>query len=273
MAGRGAYSRRPRRNWRPNERQRQVLDLLVEGKTNAELAARLGITLDGAKWHVGELLAQTRCEDRQALVRWWRQRREGRATAWIIPAFVTLRPALLLLPLLAAGVALILVVGKDNGAPDLPGVVLSTTVAERPSVLSYTPVVAPTATPWPEDAVEALAKQDEPPSSCEPPERQDLRIVSADELRAQGLVDLGRVVFVGHCPLYVANRADRAVVWMGGGGYVKADFSRGRGVGPCCSYGDFYLEDQRYALKPRCPNLLDGLFWRDPDLVKFQKMA
>ena len=67
---------RLRVDWQPTQRQREVLDALVEGKTNAEIAERLGITVDGAKWHVGELLAQTGCGDRQALARWWRGRRE-----------------------------------------------------------------------------------------------------------------------------------------------------------------------------------------------------
>jgi DNA-binding CsgD family transcriptional regulator len=72
---------RPRGGWQPTRRQREVLDALVEGQSNAEIAARLGITVDGAKWHVGELLAQTGCEDRQALAEWWRERRQKRS--WV----------------------------------------------------------------------------------------------------------------------------------------------------------------------------------------------
>jgi hypothetical protein len=56
-------------------------------------------------------------------------------------------------------------------------------------------------------------------------------------LRAQGLVDLGRLVFVGHCPLYVANRPDRSVIWLGGGGYVRLDTTRGKVTGPLAAQG------------------------------------
>ncbi len=55
-----------------------MLDLLVEGRTNAEIADRLGISFAGAKWHVGELLTETGCEDRQALAYWWEKARDTR---------------------------------------------------------------------------------------------------------------------------------------------------------------------------------------------------
>jgi DNA-binding CsgD family transcriptional regulator len=77
---RGAYGRRTTGDWRPTQRQREVLDALVEGQSNAEIAVRLGITVDGAKWHVGELLAQTGCEDRHALASWWREAKGKRPT-------------------------------------------------------------------------------------------------------------------------------------------------------------------------------------------------
>ncbi|MBK6319809.1 MAG: hypothetical protein IPF51_13765 [Dehalococcoidia bacterium] len=41
-----------------NERQRTVLDLLVAGKTNAEIGDALGMSLDGAKWNVSEILTK-----------------------------------------------------------------------------------------------------------------------------------------------------------------------------------------------------------------------
>lgn len=63
--------------WNPNARQRRVLDLVTSGKTNREIAKALSITLDGAKWHVAELMAMTGTEDRHALAAWWRTRREA----------------------------------------------------------------------------------------------------------------------------------------------------------------------------------------------------
>jgi hypothetical protein len=64
-----------------------VLDLLAEGKTNAEIASQLGFTLDGAKWHVGELLGETGLEDREALARWWKEDREKRHHVLLLGLF------------------------------------------------------------------------------------------------------------------------------------------------------------------------------------------
>lgn len=83
--------RRHRRGWQLNERQRRVLDALVEGRTNAEIAVRLGITVDGAKWHVGELLAQTGLSDRQALARWWVEERDKRRQPAFLPGLIRWR--------------------------------------------------------------------------------------------------------------------------------------------------------------------------------------
>jgi outer membrane lipoprotein-sorting protein/DNA-binding CsgD family transcriptional regulator len=62
-----------------NERQRRVLDLLVQGKTNGEVAAALGITLDGAKWNVSEILGKLGLATREEAADYWRWRnRHGR---------------------------------------------------------------------------------------------------------------------------------------------------------------------------------------------------
>lgn len=45
-------------------RQREVLALLQRGLTNEEIARELGITLDGAKWHVSEIIARLGVRDR-----------------------------------------------------------------------------------------------------------------------------------------------------------------------------------------------------------------
>ena len=65
-----------------SDRQRRILDGLVAGKSNGVLAQELGITLDGVKWHVSQLLWDTGCADRHALADWWR-REQGAAK----PAF------------------------------------------------------------------------------------------------------------------------------------------------------------------------------------------
>lgn len=66
-------------------RQREVLRLIERGHTNGEIAERLGISLQGVKWHVRELLGKLGAESREELierrhaavgwpnpVRWWR---------------------------------------------------------------------------------------------------------------------------------------------------------------------------------------------------------
>jgi|GEM_PF-5125876 len=58
-----------------NARQREVLDLLVAGKTNSEIGEALGITLDGAKWHVSEILTKLGLASREDAAAYWRWRR------------------------------------------------------------------------------------------------------------------------------------------------------------------------------------------------------
>lgn len=53
-------------------RQREVLKMLAHGRTNAEIASELGISLDGAKWHVSEVMARLDVESRDEAADWWR---------------------------------------------------------------------------------------------------------------------------------------------------------------------------------------------------------
>lgn len=56
------------------ERQRQVLDLIARGRSNPEIAAALGISLDGAKWHMREILSKLGVESREEAAEYWRRR-------------------------------------------------------------------------------------------------------------------------------------------------------------------------------------------------------
>src|SRR5512141_2273601 len=72
------------------ERQRQVLRLVASGKTNAEIGTALGISLDGAKWHVSEILAKLDVATREEAAEWWKLRerplaRLGRTLGALIP--------------------------------------------------------------------------------------------------------------------------------------------------------------------------------------------
>jgi DNA-binding CsgD family transcriptional regulator len=59
------------RPWRPSDIQARILDGVARGRTNAEIAAEIGMTLDGVKWHVSRALSETGLSDRQSLARWW----------------------------------------------------------------------------------------------------------------------------------------------------------------------------------------------------------
>jgi len=54
-------------------RQREVLDLLAAGRTNAQVADALGVSLDGAKWHVREILSILGVEGREDAAEYWRR--------------------------------------------------------------------------------------------------------------------------------------------------------------------------------------------------------
>ena len=54
------------------DRQEEVLNLIAAGKTNAEIADDLGISLDGAKYHVREILGKLGFESREQAAEWWR---------------------------------------------------------------------------------------------------------------------------------------------------------------------------------------------------------
>jgi DNA-binding CsgD family transcriptional regulator len=53
-------------------RQREVLSLIAGGKTNPEIAEALGISLDGAKFHVREILGKLEVDSREEAAAWWR---------------------------------------------------------------------------------------------------------------------------------------------------------------------------------------------------------
>lgn len=68
-------------------RQREVLELIARGRTNAEIADALGISLDGVKWHVRELLGKLGVDSREEAADLWRDsRRPGARVQRLFPA-------------------------------------------------------------------------------------------------------------------------------------------------------------------------------------------
>ncbi len=150
------------------------------------------------KWHVSELLGETGLEDRQALAEWWQQEGERRPGAAFWPNVLTSRWLYGGLAAMAAGAAIIvfLMAGGGSGGHDSP----------LPIGADVGPTATPTASPQDAGA----------PQTCDPPEEIDLRLVQPEELEAQGLVSAGVLLDAKYCPIYAANRTDRAFVWVGG---------------------------------------------------------
>src|SRR5262245_43390073 len=77
-----------RGTWAPSSAQQRVLAELAAGYTNAEIAARLGLSSETVKSHIARLLGETGCADRQALTDWWHARSDRRPTlsplAWLL---------------------------------------------------------------------------------------------------------------------------------------------------------------------------------------------
>lgn len=95
------------------ERQREVAHLVAQGLTNAEIGDRLGISLDGAKYHVSEVLTRLNLERREEIAEWVAadrgRRRPGRR--WAFAGLVaTLVAALLMVAFLGTG-------GGEAGSP------------------------------------------------------------------------------------------------------------------------------------------------------------
>ena len=62
-------------------RQWEVLALVREGLTNEEIALRLGISADGVKFHVSEILGKLGVTSRNEAARWFDERTRAPATA------------------------------------------------------------------------------------------------------------------------------------------------------------------------------------------------
>lgn len=70
-------------------RQRLVLDLILAGRTNPEIAEELGISLDGAKWHVSEAFNRLGVASREEAARTWARIRSEERRQRVILAMVT----------------------------------------------------------------------------------------------------------------------------------------------------------------------------------------
>lgn len=139
-------------------RQREVIELMAKGKTNAKIGDALGIRLDGAKWHVSEILSVLGVDTREQAVEVWREqarldRRVGRAVRAISPTAGLKLVGTGAAAALVAGTALGVWILLANGGGDpgtSPGVSPSADVATPPvpqATATWTPFIVGTATP------------------------------------------------------------------------------------------------------------------------------
>lgn len=73
----GPLEGRSRRRVRENltHRQMEILALIAQGRTNAEIAEHFEISLSGAKYHVSEILSVLHVGTREEAAAWWRRER------------------------------------------------------------------------------------------------------------------------------------------------------------------------------------------------------
>ncbi|HEX6030058.1 MAG TPA: helix-turn-helix transcriptional regulator [Tepidiformaceae bacterium] len=142
-------------------RQREVLDLIARGRTNPEIADTLGVSLDGAKYHVREILAKLDVESREEAAMFWRSynrpmARLERALSGVF-GLSTLKAVIGGAAVIGAGAAIAGVIvainasggGGDSSADPGVGDEATTTATATPQV---------TATPAPGTAVERFAR-------------------------------------------------------------------------------------------------------------------
>jgi DNA-binding CsgD family transcriptional regulator len=136
-------------------REREVLDELVRGRTNFEIAQRLGISLDGVKWHIREILSKLDVASREEAAGYWSAqrgwRRAARGARRGVAVLFGLRTGAAVVSVLGIGVVavgawLILGNGSETAAPEpaRPDSVAALAATATPGVLPTTPP----ATPW-----------------------------------------------------------------------------------------------------------------------------
>ncbi len=140
---------RPRHDDILTPREWQVLDLLRDGLTNEQIAERLGISYDTAKFHVSEILGKLGVESRQEAAAW---RGKPRVAFGLAPVFGLLQRVASLGPLKLAGagaigvasvglvalfVGVLLSTGANVPSEPVPTVPVQWTEAELPDPVSW----------------------------------------------------------------------------------------------------------------------------------------
>jgi DNA-binding CsgD family transcriptional regulator len=141
--------------WTP--RQRQVLDLLAARHTNGEIATALGISLDGAKWHVSEVMTKLGTNSRDQAAEYWRAYnrlplRFSRTMRGLVVGLALRKVAvgagvITLVGVATLGILLLAGLGDGDPRPTLPDGTPSPTLGSRTPQTSPTSAETPAATP------------------------------------------------------------------------------------------------------------------------------
>ena len=104
------------------DRHREVLGLLAKGRTNFEIAEALGISLEGAKYHVREIMGRLGVESREEAAEWWKAQRRPlarsrRAFGWLFPRLAVAAGSAALLAFAAVTVVVGAGLGGFGGKP------------------------------------------------------------------------------------------------------------------------------------------------------------
>lgn len=126
------------------ERQREVASLIARGMTNPQIAETLGITLDGAKHHVSQLLVRLDLQRREEIADWYRRESSRRRLS-----LLSLPPLLLGGGVAAVVVTVVVVAGVIalRGDGDTAPLAIDTTTSEPTSTPDVPPHGVPTAAP------------------------------------------------------------------------------------------------------------------------------
>lgn len=186
-------------------RQREVLALIAKGHTNAQIAEQLGVSLDGAKWHVREILSRLDVETREEAAAWWnREQAPWRRVAQgfgfgALPAIAGVVGATAVV-VVAVVAAVVLIASLDRGG-DAPVAVDPTETPVADETPTPEIVATPTLTPE-EDEFLAFAREvDEGLRQGDTSLLTDRvileRVVCTEENSAQGFPDSLPCEFIG----------------------------------------------------------------------------
>lgn len=167
----------PRESVEPlTARQREVLELIARGYTNLQIADALGVTIDGAKWHVREILSKLGVESREEAAEWWRHehragtrlRRAIAGLSWL-GALRWVAGGVAVVVLLLAGAALVAALSlRDDETPVAP----DETATGEPTATAAFPTADTT----------VVASPSVPPGTFDPATAPELRFLDAAPL-------------------------------------------------------------------------------------------